>query len=159
MEHVRQPGIRADKTFELIIRECSSISAALSDETDVTNARILRCCRNPKVVFEGVQTGHDGFVISDDEASRLVKSDKRHAKFLKPFLNGTDLLTGRYAHKREYVIDLSELDIIEASSMPQLLAIIKHRVLPDWQTDASREQSETGRSRGEHQNRIDTWWR
>jgi SAM-dependent methyltransferase len=154
----RRRGVRADKTSELIVRECASISASLSDETDVKTARILICSRNPKVVFEGVQTGHDGFVISAEEAATLKRSDRRNAKYLKPFLNGTDLLSGRYMHKREYVIDLSDVDLITASTVPDLLEIIKKRVLPDWQTDARRELEETGKSRGEHQNRLDFWW-
>jgi hypothetical protein len=151
-------GVRADKTYELKDRECTRISAALSDDTDVTGALTLKANTKPKVVFEGVQTGHDGFVLSADEAEDLLAKDSRHNSYVKPFINGTDLLSGRYLIKREYVIDMSQLDAIQASSIPELLKFPKERVLSDWQSNAAQEAGETGKSRGEHQNRLDAWW-
>jgi len=148
----------ASKQYELAYKDCAVINAALSDQTDVTNAIRIRCNFVPKVVFEGVQTGHDGFVISDSEARQLLKLDKRHRAHIRPFINGSDLLSGQYALRREYVVDMSSLDMLEAASMPHLLAIPRDRVLADWQKDAEAEKSDTGKDSGEHQNRLDAWW-
>jgi SAM-dependent methyltransferase len=155
---VTKRGVRADKVYELSERKCEFISPTLSDTTDVSGAFRLRANVEPKVVFEGIQTGHDGFVIDAAEAERLIRSDARNSKFLKRFLNGTDLLSGRYAVKHEFVVDLSELNLLEASSYPALIAIPRERVLADWKEDADKERIETGRARGEHQDRLDDWW-
>ncbi len=153
---VRRPG--AGKAFELESRTVSFVNSALSDETDVAGAEVLEANRHPKVVFEGVQTGHDGFVIGAAEMERLLATDRRHATYMKPFINGTDLLSGDFASKPEFVIDMSRLNAIEANALPSLLAIPRDRVLVDWTRDAEAERTQTEKLRGEHQNRLDQWW-
>src|ERR1035441_9246741 len=148
----------ATKQYGLDFRECASINSSLSDQVDVALAARLKCCIDPKVVFEGVQTGHDGFVISAVEAKQLLDADPQHKPYIKPFINGSDLLSGRYATDPEFVIDLSELDMLQASALPRLLAIPRERVLKDWKSDAANEQVELGRDTGEHQNRLQAWW-
>jgi hypothetical protein len=148
----------ASKTYDLAFREPAFINAALSDETDVTLAKRLTCCFRPKVVFEGVQTGHDGFVIGEEEALRLLRKNDAYHPYIKPFINGTDLISGRYVNLCEYVVDLSDLDMLQASSLPDLIAIPRNRVLADWKNNASSERQETGKESGEHQNRLDAWW-
>ena len=148
----------ASKEFDLGFRDVDQINSALSDQTDVASAARLACAIEPKVVFEGVQTGHVGFVIQAAEAQKLLTADARHKPYVKPFINGSDLLSGKYLTAPEYVIDLSELDLLQASALPDLLAIPRARVLEDWQSDAAKEKEELGRDRGEHQNRIDAWW-
>ena len=148
----------ATKHYELDCRECGFINSALSDATDVSTAIPLACNTNPKCVFEGVQTGHDGFVIGAADARPLLEGDIRHKPYIKPFINGSDLLSGAYQTTPEFVIDLSELNMLQASALPDLLAIPRQRVLKDWQSDAAKEQAELGRDRGEHQNRLDEWW-
>jgi hypothetical protein len=156
-KHRKRGSGSAIKDYELDCRVCDFINSALSDATDVSTARVLRCNIQPKCVFEGVQTGHDGFVISASEAKELLAADE-HKPYIKPFINGSDLLSGRYFSEPEFVIDLSELDVIQASALPRLLAIPKERVLKDWENNAAKENVELGRDTGEHQNRLDTWW-
>jgi hypothetical protein len=87
-----------------------------------------------------------------------LDADPQHEPYIKPFITGSDLLSGRYATDPEFVIDLSELDMLQASALPRLLAIPRERVLKDWQSDAANEQVELGRDTGEHQNRLQAWW-
>jgi hypothetical protein len=148
----------AAKQYELNYRECASINSALSDQVDVALAARLKCCVDPKVVFEGVQTGHDGFVIKAAEAKQLRGADTQYGPYIKPFINGSDLLSGRYESDPEFVVDLSALDMLQASALPHLLAIPRERVLKDWQRDAASEKAELGRDTGEHQNRMQEWW-
>lgn len=149
---------RASKSYELDYRECAFINSALSDTTDVAAAKTLCCNTQPKCVFEGVQTGHDGFVVDFGEATRLVRADERNKAYIKPFINGSDLLSGSYQTQPEFVVDLSGLDVLQASALPALIAIPRERVLRDWELDAVKELEDLGRDRGEHQNRLDEWW-
>lgn len=112
----------------------------------------------PKCVFEGVQTGHKGFVIDEKEARSLLARDPKHALYVKPFLNGSDLLSAKYVTHPEFVVDLSELDLLQASAFPDLIRIPRERVLKDWEANAKTENDETGKEGGEHQNRLDYWW-
>jgi hypothetical protein len=148
----------AAKEYELDFRDCDFINSALSDATDVSTAKVLTCNTEPKCVFEGVQTGHKGFVIAEKEARSLLASNPQNALYVKPFLNGTDLLSAKYLTHPEYVVDLSELDLLQASVMPDLLRIPKERVLARWESNARKEHGETGKDSGEHQDRLQTWW-
>ena len=148
----------ASKQYELDFRECDFISSSLSDATDVSTAKILTCNTEPKCVFEGVQTGHKGFVIDEKEARSLLERDPKHVLYVKPFLNGTDLLSAKYVTHPEFVVDLSELDLLQASAVPDLLRIPKERVLKDWEANAKTENDETGKEGGEHQDRLNYWW-
>jgi hypothetical protein len=155
----RRPGEGpAAKECHLDVRECAHINSALSDQTDVSEARVLVCNANPKVVFEGVQTGHVGFVVQAAEAKQLLAHGDAERTYVRPFLNGSDLLSGRSVTEPEFVVDLSDLNLLEASVFPRLLAVPRQRVLADLQRDAAEEREELGRDTGEHQNRIDTWW-
>jgi len=154
----KKSGKNAAKEYELSYRDVAHINSALSDQKDVTQASVLTCNTDQKVVFEGIQTGHVGFVVDAAEGNALLASNPRHSAYVKPFINGSDLLSGSYEENPEYVIDLSELDILKAAELPSLLSIPKERVLGDWEKNAADEKAESGKERGEHQNRIDKWW-
>jgi hypothetical protein len=148
----------AAKEYELDFRTCEFINSALSDATAVSTAKVLTCNTEPKCVFEGIQTGHKGFVIAETEARSLLVRNPQHALYVKPFLNGTDLLSAKYLTHPEFVVDLSELNLLQASAMPDLLRIPKERVLEKWESNARKEHGETGKDGGEHQDRLQTWW-
>jgi hypothetical protein len=154
----KKQGKKGSKEYELSYRDVAHINSALSDQKDVTQASVLSCNTDQKVVFEGVQTGHIGFVVDATEGNALISANPRHSAYVKPFINGSDLLSGSYEANPEYVIDLSELDILQAAELPALLTIPKERVLGDWENNAANEKAESGKDRGEHQNRIDKWW-
>jgi hypothetical protein len=68
------------------------------------------------------------------------------------------LLSSKYLKHPEFVIDLSELDLLQASALPKLLQIPKERVLKKWEDNAKSEHEDTGKESGEHQTRLETWW-
>ena len=68
------------------------------------------------------------------------------------------MLSSKYLKHPEFVIDLSELDLLQASALPKLLQIPKERVLKKWEDNAKSEHEETGKESGEHQTRLETWW-
>ena len=52
-----------------------NISSSLSMQTDVSQAKALRCNMNPQRCFQGIITGYDGFVLSDVEANNMISAD------------------------------------------------------------------------------------
>lgn len=46
----------------------------------------------------------------------------------------------------------------EAMSYKHTFARLKNLVLPKWQANAEEERKRTGIEKGEHQNRLQTWW-
>jgi hypothetical protein len=147
----------ATKQYELDCRECETINSALSDQTDVAGAKVLECSRKPKRCFEGQQPGHEGFRLGASEYIKLLKEENA-AEVIFPYMNGTDLLTDGFAGSPSFIIDFANRNMLEASAFPKTLAIVRERVLPDWQKDAATEQEETGKTAGEHQGRLETWW-
>jgi hypothetical protein len=147
----------ATKEYELNCRECDFINSTLSDETDVAGAKVLESNRKPKRCFEGQQPGHEGFRLNAEERARLFKSENASA-IVFPYVNGTDLLTDGFAENPNFIIDFGTRNMLEASAFPKTLEIIRQRVLPDWEKNAAAEQTDTGKSKGEHQGRLETWW-
>jgi hypothetical protein len=118
---------------------------------------ILECNRKPKRCFEGQQPGHEGFRLTEEARSHLLRQEKIDGVVF-PYVNGTDLLTDCVALSPSFIIDFGSRNLLEASAFPKTLAVVQERVLPDWQKDAAAEQDETGKSTGEHQGRLETWW-
>ena len=147
----------AAKYYELDCRQCDFINSALSDETDVSGARVLETNRKPKRCFEGQQPGHEGFRLTADERTRLLGQEDA-SPVVFPYLNGTDLLTDGFAQNPGFIIDFGTRNMLEAAAFPRTLGILKARVLPDWEKNAAAEQKETGKTSGEHQGRLETWW-
>jgi N-6 DNA Methylase len=153
----RKRGVVASKQYELACRECASINSALSDQTDVAQARVLVANRQPKRCFEGQQPGHDGFRLDVAERAMLLRSENA-GKLIFPYLNGTDLLTERFASQPKFIVDFGTRTMLEAAEFPKTLDLIRKRVLADWEANAQAELKGTGKTTGEHQGRLETWW-
>ena len=138
--------------------EMPVISAALSAETDVTGARHLDANRNPKKCLEGQQPGHTGFVVKTPEREQLTKDDDDWREVVFPFLNGEDFISGEFQHDPSWLIDFEERDLFAAKRHKALFAHLEKAVLPTWQRNAEEERRKTEKTRGEHQDRLQTWW-
>jgi hypothetical protein len=147
----------ATKQYELDCRKCDAINSALSDQTDVAGAKVLECNRDPKRCFEGQQPGHEGFRLNAKEYAELLREENA-ADVVFPYVNGTHLLTDGLASDPSFVIDFGNRNMLEAASFPKTLAIVRERVLPDWRKNATAEHEDTGKTSGEHQGRLETWW-
>jgi hypothetical protein len=140
------------------VQTVESIPANLSAKCDVTSAQHIEANRKPKVCLEGQQPGHVGFVLSGDERKALRERDPRFDEIVKPFLNGDDLISGDYLRDPTWVIDFGESDVTSAEVHPAVFQHLRERVLPDWQHGANEERQKTGKTSGEHQNRLERWW-
>lgn len=123
------------------------INSSLSVEIDVSNAKMLSCNTNPKVVFQGQTHGHDGFLLSNELAHEYVSMDKRNSNVLKPFLIGDTLVGTVDRLPKRHVIDFSDLDIIDASSYKDLFSIVKKEVLTDRKEKAEEQEQENAKAK------------
>lgn len=148
----------ASKEYELDVRECEEISAALSDQTDVSGATRLVCNFEPQVCFSGQVAGHEGFVLSPEEASAMIQADARNREVIHPFLIGRDMLTGD-GSPSEWVIDFQTRTMLEASAYPKPFTRIQTLVLPTREHKAQQGKTADGEQRSHHKAFLKYWWR
>jgi hypothetical protein len=86
----RQLGDRRDSDFEVV--ELDRIGPALSGRLDVTGAKRLRSNMDSGACYQGQTHGHEGFLLSPDEAREMVGRSANNSEVLFPFLIANDLL-------------------------------------------------------------------
>ncbi|MBK9261263.1 MAG: class I SAM-dependent DNA methyltransferase [Polyangiaceae bacterium] len=135
------------------------IPASLSPLVDVTGAKVLRANAESGTCYQGQTHGHEGFLLSPDEA-RAFRADKTLRKVIHPYLTGDDLV-GRYGSEpSRWVIDLNHCEtIIDARQYRAVFERLKRVVLPDIEAAAASEREETGRAKGPRQAHAQRWWR
>lgn len=147
------------KKSEWKVETLEFISSTLVSGTDASSATALLANQDPKPCFEGQQPGHDGFRLTKQEKNELSKLDGEMKGIIWPYMNGIELLTSAYQTEPRFIIDFGEMDIVNASSYKNTFERIKDKVLADWQMNAEEEKKDTGKDKGEHQNRLQHWWR
>ena len=148
----------AGKDFELASRECQFINSALSDQVDVSGARVLGCNTTPQKCFNGQMLGHKGFILTPAVASRMILKDAKNKQVVLPCLIGRDLLTGTGRPSR-FVIDFQAIDVNAASAYVEPFEHVKKLVLPDRQEKAELGKSKDGKPRPHHHRFLRYWWR
>jgi hypothetical protein len=148
----------ASKEYELDFRECGFISAALSDRTNVGGAVRLACNFEPQVCFSGQVAGHEGFILTPEEAAALIKADDRNREVVYPYLIGRDLLTGD-GRPTEWVIDFQTRTMLEASAYAGPFDRVKRLVLPTREIKAEHGKTADGEQRSHHKQFLKYWWR
>lgn len=143
------------RPVELTLRETHTITSSLSDRIDVSQAASLLSSTQPPIAFQGVVPGYDGFILSIDEAQRILEGDPRCRDVVKPFLIGRDLLSGDGTPSR-FVIDFADRDLDAASGYPMAFEHVRSHVLPEVvASSAASVGREMEKARGDHQDR---WW-
>jgi len=157
---------RIDKSFELAYRECPHINSALSDQTDLIAARILTCNTDPQRIFRGLEPGNMGFLLEEQEARAMFKSDARTTAVVRPYLIGRELLTSDGTPSR-WLIDFQRLPITEAMAFPAAFEHVRRIVLPQMQRIAAKSGAKAGIAADDLDVRIakrqlvarvETWW-
>jgi hypothetical protein len=134
------------------------IPSSLTARPDVTSAKHIQVNRKPKVCLEGQQPGHRGFCLNVAQMKKIAAIDPDWKKVIRPFLNGDDFLSATYLVKPEWVIDFEEQDMLVAKKHAAIFEHLRQTVLPDWTRNAENEKKKTGKTTGEHQNRLQWWW-
>ncbi|MGB1289225.1 MAG: type IIL restriction-modification enzyme MmeI, partial [Aggregatilineales bacterium] len=144
------------------------INSSLSEETDVSGAKVLRVNKKPKRVFQGQIPGNEHFVFEPDEARAFIKKDSNSVTVLFPFLIGDDLVGNSQGHPSRLVLDLNQYDAIEAQQFGGAYAHIKKHILPVREEKAQQEEARNALARAEnptasinrhHRGFLNNWWK
>ncbi|MBI5832587.1 MAG: N-6 DNA methylase [Armatimonadetes bacterium] len=129
-------------------RPVAAISAHLT--ADARCAR--RLDQNRGLAYNGTKVYGQGFLLTPDEAARLLDDDPRRAAVLKPYLSGDDLYGRADASASRWVIDFGDrsLESVQAEHR-DLLARVRELVKPE------RDQLAGRNTIGDK--RAQFWWR
>lgn len=140
------------------------IPSSLSFFTDVTTAKALRVNERGGC-HQGQTHGHKSFLVSVEEAKRLVRGHPSYADVLKPFLTSDDLVGNHNSKPSRYVIDFSGKDQLQAAKYEQLFKRIQAGALPTRQAAAEKEAGRNRelaaigkRGNQHHANFLKRWW-
>jgi hypothetical protein len=149
------------------IAELKSINSSLSFTTDVAAAKRLRTNADSKACFQGQTHGHEGFLLTPEQALALYKQNEQNREVVFPFLTANDMLSTFPPQPKRYVIDFHPRNLIESSQYTLPFAIIKKAVLPDRVHAAQKEKERNNKILEEnsnarvnihHQNFLRQWW-
>lgn len=140
----------------------SVIPASLSRDVDVTGAETLQTNAQSGMCFQGQTHGHEGFLLSHEEATAMVHASKKNQDVIQPYLVGDDLLSNMYGRPSRWVIDFFPRELLEARAYALPFQRVKTIVLPDRET-AAREEKErneqlSGSGNHHHGNFLKRWW-
>jgi hypothetical protein len=122
------------------IYELDEIPPTLSPSFDVRSAKPLRMNKKPVRCFQGQTHGHEGFLLSPQEAADFEKKQKCIGEVVFPFLIGNELVGTITGQPKRYVIDFSKLNIQQAMKYKHLFSRIEKSVLPDREKRALDEK-------------------
>lgn len=145
----------------------SSINSALSPGTDVTGAASIVANSRSGVCFQGQTHGHEGFLLTPQEAEASIGKDPSNGDVLFPYLIADDLLGEHDKKPTRYVIDFHPRDMLASAKYKKLFESVKDSVLTDRE-DAAREEQErnhearkadpNARINHHHANFLKKWW-
>lgn len=160
-----QDGDNFDSPWSVV--ELDTINSQLSAGVDVTSAVKLKVNVDADVCDQGQTHGHKGFLVSREEALKLLDDDPRNGDVLHPYLIGDELLRLKEPVPPRYVIDFHRHDMAAAGSYESLFDRIKSEVLPDRKRKAKEEEERNrellekkpkARVNRHHRNFLKRWW-
>lgn len=106
-----------------------SITSTL-DPRSRASGKPLLLAENSGRGFQGSNLNGIGFVVTREEAERLINEDARNQEVLYPFLNGEDLNTSPTQSASRWVINFFDWPLSKAEEYPGPLEIVRERVKP-----------------------------
>lgn len=147
----------SSKQYDLDMREVGQINSALSDKTDLKEARVLLCNTEPKRTFQGVTPGHEDFVLELADAESLVQIEPIAGELLFPYFVGKEVLGGATQPKRR-LLDFGKRDLLEAKGYPNALKLVEKRVLPKRLKAVEGGEGGSENERSHHRQFLEKWW-
>lgn len=147
--------------------DVESIGPSLSFKADVTQAETIRANSAKGGCFQGQTHGHEGFLLSNDEAAGEIALSPSNRDILFPYLIASELIGRKDALPQRYVIDFQSRTLLQAQSYKALFARIRKKVLPDRQSAADQEQQRNKLALQEnphakinrhHASFLNKWW-
>jgi hypothetical protein len=124
----------------------SFVSAFLSDQEEWSPKRLKA---NENRAFQGSIVLGMGFVLTHDEAQKMLDADPRNAEVIFPYLNGEDLNSDPKQRASRWVINFWDWSEDKAATYREPYAWIKERVYPE-RLEKSKEKS--------YRNIMSMWW-
>jgi hypothetical protein len=161
----RQIGDKATDPWE--VRELDVINSALSYSIDVSLAAILTVNTKSGGCYQGQTHGHEGFLLSPDEALEIIQADPVCQEILFPYLIGNELVGLADPKPQRYVIDFHPRDVLAARAYKAPFERVQNLVLPDRKKKAAEEEARntevlTGSPDAKvnlhHANFLARWW-
>jgi hypothetical protein len=121
--------------------ELSVIGPSLSIGFDVSEAIPLRANSESTACAQGQTHGHEGFLLSPEEAQAMIAAERKTAEVLFPFLIGDDLLGEIPPAPTRYVIDFHPRSLLEAQHYEAAFKRVRELVLPAREEAAAEEQA------------------
>ena len=143
------------------------IPSSLSAKLDVTSARVLAVNVDASACYQGQTHGHDGFLLSEEEARTMCMASLDNEEVIFPYLIGEELLAKPGAQPGRWVIDFHPRDQLEARRYDLPFRRIKKLVLPTREEAAEQEQERNStlqtshsdkRGNRHHENFLKRWW-
>ncbi len=147
--------------------EVDRIPSSLSQLGDVTKAMKLNKNKNPKTCYQGQTHGHNSFLLSIREASKLFKANPDVKNVIFPYLVANQWLGNSNSIFDRYIIDFNRLELYQAQKYPKVLEIIKNNVLPTRKSKYENEKKRNAdllaknpdaRINKHHENFFKKWW-
>lgn len=161
----RQLGDLRASDFEVL--ELDRIGPALSGKFDVTGAKRLRTNMDSEACYQGQTHGHEGFLLTPEEARTIIGQSAENSEVLFPYLIANDLLGNKPPAPGRYVIDFHPRDLFGASRHNVPFERVSDLVLPARQEAAENEEHRNQEVRAEnpkarvnrhHRNFLNKWW-
>lgn len=146
-----------DKSWSIM--ELDSINSSLADHVDVSNA--FRLKQNMEMgVCQGQTHGHEGFILSFEQAAEIKTLDQSSENVVHFYLIG-DAMIGRPGGRPDrFVIDLNHCDdVLSAQRHKKVFEHLAKHVMPDILRNADEEREETGKDTGPRQTHAKRWWK
>jgi hypothetical protein len=153
----KKEGKTVAKYYELGFRDVAQINSALSDQTDVSVAGPLLCNTKPQRCFNGQMLGHQGFLLTGEQRTEIIKRDARSAGLIHPYLNGMEVLTLGGEGER-FVLDFEQMNQLTAAGYSGAFSWVQQHVLPDRERKAEEGKDIHGNMRPHHKAFLSRWW-
>jgi hypothetical protein len=114
-------------------------------ESDTVSGNPDTLQTNVDGAFIGVVLYGEGFVISTEDAHRLLHEDERNPNVIKPYLNGEDVNSSPTQEAQRFAIDFGEMALEEAKLYSWCFRTIEETVKPFRQTVGEKKMR-------------DSWW-
>lgn len=116
----------------------SSINSFLEADTFDQDAFKLVC--NSELSFKGSEPAR-GFMLSSDEASKLLTEDCSNRDVIWPYLNGDDFYNSPELKPSRYVINFLDWPLSRAAQYPYALRRIEEKVKPEWEKNDDKSNT------------------
>ncbi|WP_417384173.1 Eco57I restriction-modification methylase domain-containing protein [Gimesia sp.] len=138
-----------DGSYLLDERTVSTITTTLSEHAELGTPH--RLASNRGIAFKGTSLQGVGFLMTPEEANRIIESDSRYSEILFPYLGGADIARTIDCSPNRWAINFFDWTLEQAEKYPHCLEIVRVKVKP------AREKAGIRNAIGAR--RAQFWWR